>query len=114
MKNTKPTTTTKSIISEEKLRTAFKLVAYSSLIENKKEVNFDNIENEASRIERCVEHYYKIDKEVKYEFSEFASLFLTSKFKEIVFGETFRGNFIDDIGDGKERSVFMSEYSILK
>lgn len=86
----------------EKLELAFKLVAYSSLKENGLPLNDDTISTEAARIERCVEHHYKRDpsgKNEELDFSPFASWFLQTNFNELVFGDTYKGLYLDDVPD---------------
>lgn len=99
--------------SVEGLEKAFQLIAYSSLKENDEPLNFENIEAEASRIERCVEHFYVIDKTVKLDYPQFASKFLQDNFKKIVFGTKFLDSYLDNIPDGIEKKSYINDCSIL-
>lgn len=96
------------------LEKAFQLVAYSSLKENNEPINFDNIEAESARITRCVEHHYKIDKEVKFDYLQFASNFLQENFRQLVFGKKFLGNYLDGIPEGIEKKFYMEEARIIR
>ena len=99
--------------SVEGLTKAFQLIAYSSLKENNEPLDIENIEAEASRIERCVEHFYLVDKLVKLDYPQFASKFLQENFKKIVFGTNFLGSYLDNIPDGIEKESYFDDCSIL-
>lgn len=99
--------------SVEGLQKAFTIVAYSSLKENNEPLDDANIEAESARIERCVEHYYKIDKKVELDYPAFASKFLKDNYKEIVFGTKYLGFFTDDLDEGKEKDFYMDEVRVL-
>lgn len=99
--------------SVEGLSKAFQLIAYSSLKENNEPLNIENIETEASRIERCIEHFYVIDKTVKLDYPQFASKFLQENFKKIVFGNDFLGSYLECMPDGVEKQSYFDECSIL-
>ena len=100
--------------SVENLQHAFNIVAYSSLKENNEPLDQENIEAEAARIERCVEFYYKTDKQAELDYPEFASKFLQDNYKEIVFGDKYLGFFLEDLPEGQEKEFYMEEASILR
>lgn len=99
--------------SVEGLAKAFQLVAFSSLKENSEPLTPENIDAESARIERCVEHFYKVDKSIELDYPQFASKFLQENFKDIVFGNKYLGDFLDDLPDGQEREFFMDEAHLI-
>ena len=100
--------------SQQALEQAFLVVAAARFLNaNKKLSDISNIEKEASRIERCVDYYYKIDKAVKFDYPTFVSNFLKENYKEIVFGTKYHGLFLDELPDGKERETYIEKSSIL-
>jgi hypothetical protein len=92
---------------------AFTIIAFASLKENNEPLDNENIDAEAARIERCVEYYYKIDKNAELNYPEFASKFLQDNYKEIVFGTKYLGFFTEDLPEGKERNFYMDEATVL-
>jgi|LakMenEpi03Aug12_release.lakeMendotaPanAssembly.Ray.scaffolds.fasta_scaffold00052_107 hypothetical protein len=77
------------------LEKAYKTIAFSR--SNKVEYkNLDDLDNEASRIRRCVEHYYTYSNH-DLSFSDFCTKFIMENFKEMVFGTEFDGTYLDDL-----------------
>lgn len=92
------------------LEQAFNIVAYSSLKENNEPLDAENIEAESARIERCVEYYYKTDKDSELDYPQFASKFLQEKFKDIVYSSRYLGDFLDDVSnDVQEKRFYMDD-----
>lgn len=99
--------------STEQLTKAFSLVAFSSLKENGESTSYENIETEAARIERCVEYYYRKEKNVTLDYPEFAGNFLQKNFKDIVFGDKFLGFFLDDVEDDiPQKEYYLDEMAV--
>lgn len=86
-------------LTTEALQKAFDIIAYSSLKENHEPVTPENIEAESGRIERCVEHHYKIDKKCVLDYPEFASKFLKENYHDIVFTTKYVHDYLDDVSD---------------
>ena len=86
-------------VTLESLQTAFDIVAYASLKENKGLLNNDSIQTESARIERCVEHYYKTDKKVELDYLAYASKFLSDNYKDIIYTNKYIGSYLDDVED---------------
>lgn len=83
---------------QDRLTKAFNLIAFASLHENGDDLFLENLEAEAARIERCVERYYT-NTDHNMQYPEFVSDFLQRNYKEIVFGDKFLGDFLDDVTD---------------
>jgi uncharacterized radical SAM superfamily Fe-S cluster-containing enzyme len=95
----------------DRLQTAFNIIALASLKENGEEVYQDNIDYEAARIERCVEHFYvKEDHDLQYP--EYASKFLSERYNDIVYSEVYLGDWLDDVQHVSDGSS-VNEFSIL-
>lgn len=101
-------------ITIEQLQKAFDIIAYSSLHENHEPVTTENIEAESGRIERCVEHFYKLDKKCELDYPEFASKFLQDNYNDIVFTAKYLDQYLDDVSDDiKEKKYYLDDASIL-
>jgi len=100
--------------TQTSLELAFNLVAYSALKENNELLTAETIEIEATRIERCVEYYYKKDKKIEFDFPQFASKFLQENFKSLVFSDKYIGQYLDDVSDKVvERECFMEDANLI-
>jgi hypothetical protein len=92
------------------LEKAFTIVAFSSLKENGEPVDAANVEAESARIERCVEHFYKLDKDSDLDYPQFASKFLQDKYHDIVYTAKYLGDFLDDVNDDiQEKRFYMDD-----
>ena len=101
-------------ITIEQLQKAFDIIAYSSLHENHEPVTPENIEAESARIERCVEHFYKLDKKCELDYPEFASKFLKDNYNDIVFTAKYLDQYLDDVSDDvEEKECYLENASIL-
>lgn len=97
-------------VTLEALQKAFDIIAFSSLKENNEPVTAENIGAEAARIERCVEHHYKLDKKCDLDYPEFASKFLQDNYHDIVFTDKYVYDYINDVNDDvKEKQYYMDE-----
>lgn len=99
-------------VTLETLQTAFDIVAFASLKENKEELTQDSIETESARIERCVEYHYKIDKKAELNYLEFASKFLSDNYKDIINTNKYIGSYLDDVNDDhkEEKEIYPAYY----
>lgn len=99
-------------VTLDSLQMAFDIVAYASLKENKGSLTNDDIQTESSRIERCVEHYYKIDKTADLGYLEFAGKFLSDNYKDIIYSNKYIGSYLDDVKDGhkEDKEIYPAYY----
>lgn len=92
---------TKSLVSTapqptvDAVEKSFQIVAYYTLKQNKKELSIENVENEAQRLERCVEFYY-VKESHDMQYLEFAADFLLKNFKELIFGVQYALEYLTD------------------
>lgn len=100
-------------VTQQGLEEAFTTVAALSLQNKNIKVTFELVDIESARIERCVEYYYKIDKEVVLDYPNFAGKFLLENFKEIIEGDKFSGLYIDDLPEGLEKECYLEELNVL-
>ena len=84
--------------SIERLETAFLIVGLASLKANNEPIDKENIEYEAYRIERCVEFFYRTE-DHDLQYPEYASKFLQERYKRIVFGSEYLGDWMDDVSE---------------
>lgn len=89
----------------EQLQDAILLVAYASLKESAESLSVDNIEAEAARIERCVEFEYKNSK-LDLHFDEFVVKFLTDNYLELVYGDLYLNDYLDDVPEPNIEEVY--------
>ena len=82
---------------QDRLDNGFKIIAIASLDLRSKPLERDDIEKEAVRIERCVEHFYKIENH-DLQYPEYATKFLNEKFRDIIEGK-YDGEWLDGIKD---------------
>jgi hypothetical protein len=82
---------------QDRLDNGFKIIAIASLDLRKKPLERDDIEKEAVRIERCVEHFYKVENH-DLQYPEYATKFLNEKFRDIIEGK-YDGEWLDGIKD---------------
>ena len=82
----------------EQLEKAFQIVGFASLKENGEPVYQANIDAEADRIERCVEFFYRTE-DHDLQYPEYASKFLQERYKRIVFGSEYLGDWMDDVSE---------------
>lgn len=99
--------------TQELIDKAFMILADNILLAKKTPYKFNDIEREASRIERCVEHHYKIDKKVLFSYQEYASNFILKNYKEFLFGTKYNEQYFGDLPDGVEKETYIEEFSIL-
>lgn len=99
-------------ITLESLQMAFDIVAFASLIENNGLLNNDAIQTESARIERCVEHHYKIDKTTDLGYLEFAGKFLSDNYKDIIYSNKYIGSYLDDVKDNhkEDKEIYPAYY----
>lgn len=97
--------------TQDRLDKAFSIVAAASLSENGEPVFLENVEYEASRIERCVEFFYKSENH-DLHYPEYASKFLQERYKDIVFGSKYLGDWLEDVQDSDSTSS-VNEYSVV-
>lgn len=97
--------------SNDQLETAFKIVAFASLKENNEDLSPESIEIESARIERCTEYYYKIQ-EHDLQYPEFAKKFLFDNQKEIIYGDKFLFDFLDDVPEPVEHQYFLEDATL--
>ena len=95
----------------DRLEKAFNIIAIASLKENGEPVFTENIQAEADRIERCVEHFYKVENH-DLQYPEYASNFLQERYKDIVYGPKYLGDWLDDVSDSSVSSS-VEEFSII-
>ena len=100
-------------ITQLGLEEAFNTLAVVSLQNKNIKTSIDLIETESARLERCVEYHYKIDKEVKLDYPNFAGQFLLENFKELIKGDKFSGLYIDDLPEGLEKECYFEEANVL-
>lgn len=95
----------------EELEKAYKTIAIarSNVIQYK---NLDQVDNEAARIKRCVEHNYTYT-DHDLSFSDFSTSFLMKNFKEMVFGTKFDGDYLDDLEINSEEYKSYSDYRLV-
>lgn len=98
--------------SNEQLETAFTIVAFASLKENQEPTDNKNILAESARIERCVEYYYKTT-EHDLQYPEFAKKFLFENQKEIIYGDKFLNDYLDDVPEPEERNYFLQDMTVM-
>jgi hypothetical protein len=91
--------------SDAGLEHAFTIVAYTSLNENNESVDIENVEAESARIERCVEHYYKIDRNCDLDYPQFAAKFLQENFRDIVYSDKYIDDFLDGVADNTKENL---------
>jgi hypothetical protein len=100
--------------SVDGLEQAFTVVAFGRLKKLDKPFNNDSIQSEASRIERCVEYMYKIDKKEELDYPQFASKFLKDNVKELISGNKYSGLYLSDVDDDvKERAYYMEDATFI-
>ena len=90
----------KKHLTQESVNNAFMVLADRVLLATKAPYKFNDIEREASRIERCVEHHYKIDKKVLFNYQEFSFNFILENYKEIIFGSKYNEQYFGNLPDG--------------
>lgn len=95
----------------EQLETAFQIVAFASLKENNEDLSPESIAIESARIERCTEFYYKIQ-EHDLQYPEFAKKFLFENQKEIIYGDKFLNDYLDDVPEPEERQFFLEDATL--
>lgn len=95
----------------DRLEKAFNIVAVASLSENKEPIFLENIEAESIRIERCVEFFYRTENH-DLQYFDYASKFLQERYKDIVYGSKYHGNWLDDVSDSSVSSS-VEEFSII-
>ena len=83
---------------------ALLITAFTSLKENGEPTDERNVYAEVSRITRAIEHEYKSDKTRGFHFINYASNFLKDNFKEIIWGDKYLGQYLDDVKDVKDES----------
>lgn len=108
----KSKTTNQKQPSNEQLETAFTIVAFASLKENNEPLTKENLEAESARIERCVEFYYKTQ-EHDLQYPEFAKKFLFENQKEIIYGDKFLNDYLDDVPEPEERNYFLQDMTVM-
>lgn len=96
---------------QDRLEKAFSIVAFESLIKNDEPIFLENIEAEAARIERCVEHFYKVENH-DLQYPEYVSKFLQERYKDIVYGSKYLGDWLDGVQDSIDGSS-VNEYSLV-
>jgi hypothetical protein len=96
---------------QDRLEKAYSIVAFASLSENQEPVFLENVEAEASRIERCVEYFYtKENHDLQYP--EYASKFLQERYKDIVYGVKYLGDWLGDVQESTG-STSVNDYSLV-
>lgn len=79
----------------EELEKAYKTIAFARSFKLEYRT-LDDLDTEAERIRRCVEHFYTY-RDHDMSFSDFCTKFLMDNFKEMVFGTEFNGDYLDDL-----------------
>jgi hypothetical protein len=96
-------------LSYEKIEKAFRILATTKFYNLNELKDFDSkVEKEIGRLERCVEHYYKLDK-TECQYKEFAYNFILENFNEIVNGTEFNDLYLDSI---KDSEILENDYII--
>jgi len=95
----------------DRLEKAFNIIAIASLSENGEPVFLENIEAESARIERCVEFFYRVENH-DLQYFDYASKFLQERYKDIVYGSKYLGDWLDDVSDSSVSSS-VEEFSII-
>lgn len=95
----------------EQLETAFEIVAFASLKENGESTDKENILAESARIERCTEFYYKTT-EHDLQYPEFAKKFLFENQKDIIYGDKFLKDYLQDVQEPEEKRYFLQDMTI--
>jgi hypothetical protein len=98
-------------VSLEQLETAFKILAFASLKENGEPIFPENVEVEAARIERCTEYYYKTENH-DLQYPEFAKQFLFENQKDIIYGDRFLKDYLDDVQEPSERQFYLEDATL--
>jgi hypothetical protein len=96
---------------QDRLEKAFSIIAFASLRENGEPLFSENVEAEAARIERCVEHFYGAENH-DLQYPEYASKFLQERYYDIVYGATYLGDWLDGVRDSIDGSS-VNEYSLV-
>jgi len=82
--------------TETSIQKAFNVVAVSSLFVNGGSLHQDNIDCEAARIERCVEHFY-INEDHNLHYHDYAAKFLMDRYHDIVYSNVYCGDWLQGI-----------------
>lgn len=77
----------------DQLENCYKIIAMHSISAKGLSCNMEVVENEALRIERCVEHYY-IKEDHDMSFGEFACNFMMFNNRAIIDGTNFTGTYL--------------------
>lgn len=98
---------------QEKLFQSYRIVAYTKLKISGKKFDKNDLEIETARIERCCDHYYYTDKQMKLNYFDFISDFLKENFKELISGDKFSGYYLEMTDKSKQKETYLSEMNML-
>ena len=98
-----PMNETKKIL--EKLQTGIAIIANARITLRETDALF---ETECARIERCLEHEYKISKE-EMDFNVFALEFIKYNLKDLVLHSNYSGTYLSDVQDVQYKDDLQKE-----